>query len=138
MMTDNKTGLSPTQRDTEIMMALAAAGDLVFTVYPATCTRVATSAAWSREVRIRLNSASLDCHTWFSGAIANGVSIGDTASGTAAIASTTLTFVHGEAVVTVTGTGAFAATNTDTLTIAQATIMGATVASKTSVQTWTS
>lgn len=135
---DNKTGFSPAERDYQYLQSKAAAGDLVFKMYPETVTKVATSAAWSRTVRVRLETAAGECHTWFNAAIASGVAIADNASGTATIPSTTLTFVDGEAVVVVSGTGAFAAANTDTLTVAQATILGATVAAKTSVQTWTS
>lgn len=139
-MHGNKSGFSPNERNFQDLLAKAAKGDIVFKCYPATVNRVATSAAWTRDVRIRLETASGDLHEWFTGDIASGVSIADTSSaGTAAIPSTTLSFKDGEAVVRVTGSAhAWLVGETDTLTVAQATIMGATVSAKTSVQTFIS
>ena len=116
----------------------AACGDMVFTVTPATLTTDATEAARTRVVNIVLASADGVVHEWFNKAITSGVSIADTSTaGTATIASTTLTFVNGSASVTVScDAAAWVAEETDTLTVAQATILGYTVAAKTSVETF--
>jgi len=117
----------------------AAAGDLVWVLTPATVAHEATTAAWTRDVTVTLETAAGDVHTWFDKAISTGVSIADTSTaGTATIAATTLTIKNGKAIITVTGdAAAWNDTQTDTLTVAQATIMGATVAAKTSVETFT-
>jgi hypothetical protein len=125
--------------DSDDIDAIAAAmsGDIIFTVTPSTTTRAATAAAFTRTVRVRLTDALLNTHTWFNKAITTGVSIADTSTaGTATIPSTTLTFVNGEATVVVTGSAnAWLATETNTLTVASATVLGVTVAAKTSVET---
>ena len=122
-----------------LLMAKALAGDLVLVVTPATVVRTPITGAWTRTVRCELQTAAGEVHTWFSKAIATGVSVSDASSaGTATIASTTLTFVNGGVSVVVTGSAnAWLNAETDTLTIAQATILGYTVAQKTSVETFT-
>ncbi len=112
-------------------------GDMLFSVSPATKSTPHASAA-SRTVVISLVDAAGDVHTWFNKAITAGVSIGHNGgSGTATIASTVLTFVNGVATVVITIGGTWAGADTDTLTIAAATIMGYTVAGVTSVETFT-
>lgn len=120
-------------------LASAMAGDLVFVVSPATLVSKPTSSAWTRTVTITLQNAAGYVHKWFNKAIATGVSIADTStSGTASIPSTTLTFIEGVATVVISGDAqAWLNAETDTLTIAAATILGYTVASKTSVETFT-
>jgi hypothetical protein len=119
------------------MVAKALSGDLVFTVTPATVDRVAGTYAISRDVSIALTDALGNVHTWFNKTITSACSVGDTSTaGTAAIANTTLIFVNGVATKTITAaSAAWVAEETNTLTIAQATIVGTTVASKTSVET---
>ena len=87
----------------------------------------------------KLQTASGEVHTWFNDAIATGNSIADdSTAGTATIASTTLTIVDGKATVVVTGdVAAWLDTETDTYTVAEATILGYTIAAKTSVETFT-
>ncbi len=134
----NLVGISPILRSELNLRDKAYSGDLVFVVTPATVAPVPRSTAWTRTVVVKLQTAAGEVHTWFDSAIANGVSIGDTGGGTASIPSTTLTFVQGVASVVVSGTAAtWANTETDTLTVAQATILGYTVAAKTSVETFT-
>jgi hypothetical protein len=120
-------------------LASAFSGDLVFVVSPATVTPAPRSTAWTRTVKVYLKNAAGDIHTWFSKAIATGVSIADTSTaGAATIPSTTLTFIEGVATVVVSGDAqAWLNTETDTLTVPQATILGYTVAAKTSVETFT-
>jgi len=116
----------------------AMSGDMVFAVSPATLTTLHVGVAWTRTVKVALKDAAGNIHRWFNKAIATGVSIADVSSaGTATIPSTTLTFVNGEASVVVSGDAqTWAAADTDTLTVAAATIMGYTVAAKTSVETF--
>lgn len=131
-------GNAPSLRDEVALRDKALAGDLVFVVTPATLSTPATSAVWSRTVVVELQTADGDVHTWYDKAITSGVSIADTSTaGTATIPSTTLTFAKGRATVVVSGNAqAWLATQTDTLTVAQATILGYTVAAKTSVETF--
>jgi len=116
----------------------ALSGDLVFVIAPATVASAATAAAWTRTVTITLKTAAAEVHSWFNRAIATGVAIADTSTaGTATIVSTTLTFVAGVATVVISGdAAAWLGTETDTLTVAAATILGHTVAGGTSVETF--
>jgi len=122
-----------------VLMAKALAGDLVFVVSPATYVRTPITGAWTRTVRVELQTAAGELHTWFNKAITSGFSVGDTSSaGTATIPSTTATYADGVATVVVTGSAnAWLNAETDTLTVTAATILGYTVASKTSVETFT-
>lgn len=135
----DKLGFSPELKRYEEIRNKALAGDIVFKCTPATVAPVPRATAWTRTVVVTLETASGQVHEWFNKAITTGVSIGDTSSaGTATIASTTLTFEKGKATVVVTGSAhSWLNTETDTLTVAQATILGYTVASKTSVETFT-
>ena len=119
-------------------IAASMAGDIVFKAYPATVSTAHTGTARTRKVRVQLETAAGAVHTWFNKAITTGVSIADSSTGTATIASTTLTFVNGIASVTVSLNAAtWAIADTDTLTVPQATVLGATVAAVTSVETFT-
>lgn len=111
-------------------------GDLVFVLTPATLTTLHKSTAWTRTVEVALKDSKGNYHDWFSGDVT--VSIADTSSaGTATIPSTTLSLVNGKANIVISGGAtAWLATETDTLTVAQKTIFGATVLAKTSVETF--
>lgn len=115
----------------------AQSGDMVFKVTPATKTIAHTSTGWSQDVKITLESASGEKNSWYNGPIT--IAIADTsAAGTASIlpAATTVNMVDGEYNVAVKGNAAaWLATETATLTVQQATVLGYTVASKTSVIT---
>lgn len=126
-------------RDAMALRDKALAGDIVWVVDPATVTPAPTAAAWTRTVTVTLETAAGELHDWFSKAITSGVSIADdSTAGTATIPSTTLTVTNGKATVVVSGDeAAWLDTETDTLTVAQATILGYTVAAKTSVETFT-
>jgi hypothetical protein len=134
----NKEGLQPELREEIDLRDKAMAGDMVFVVTPATKSTTARSTAWTRDVIIEVQTAAGEVHTWLDKTITSGVSIADTSTaGTAAIASTTLTLVGGRAKVTVSGNAAaWLATETDTLTVAQASILGYTLVAKTSVETF--
>ena len=136
---DNMLGVQPEVRREIYLRDKAMAGDMVFSVSPSTAAPSPTAAAWTRTVYVKLQSAAGEQHTWFNDAIASGVSIADTSTaGTASIASTTLTFANGMSTVVVSGDAAdWLDTETDTLTVAEATILGYTIAAKTSVETFT-
>lgn len=133
-----KLGIPPEIRKEFEMRDKAMSGGLKWTVTPATKSTAATAAAWTRTVVVELQDAAGARQTWYSAAIANGVSIADTSNaGTASIPSTTLTVTNGRASIVVSGDAqAWLAAETDTLTVAQATILGQTVAAKTSVETF--
>lgn len=139
MTLQKSMGLPPKLREEISLRDKALAGDLVFVVTPATVTPVPRATAWTRTVKVELQTADGEVHTWFDKGITTGVSIADASTaGTATIPSTTLTFVNGRASVVVSGDAqAWLHTETDTLTVAQATILGYTVAAKTSVETFT-
>ena len=134
-----RNGISLEVRDEISMRDKAMAGDLVFVVSPATLVSDPLSTAWTRTVTVHLEDAAGRIQDWFDKAITTGVSIADTSSaGTASIPSTTLTFVKGVASVVVSGDAQdWLNAETDTLTVAEATILGYTIAAKTSVETFT-
>ena len=119
-------------------------GDVVLSCTPATLTSSAAAvtaaisgaaAKFTRAVLVQLKTATGEIHEWFNGSLA--IAIADTATGTAAIAggATTVPIVNGQGVVVIEYTGAWASTNTCTLTVTGGTMMGVTVANKTSVDT---
>lgn len=131
-------GTAPELRRVLKIKDKAMSGDIVWRVDPATVTPVPTAAAWTRTVQVYLETAAGELHEWFSDAIASGNSIADAGGGTATIVSTTLTIERGRATIVVSGDEAtWANTETDTYTVAEATILGYTVAAKTSVETFT-
>lgn len=132
-------GLKPKLREVLDLRDKALSGDIVWVVSPATVAPLPTAAAWTRNVIIELQDADGNVHDWFNSAISSGVAIADTSTaGTATIPATTLTIVNGRAVVVVSGDeAAWLDTETDTLTVAEATILGYTIAAKTSVETFT-
>jgi hypothetical protein len=133
-----QTGIQPQVRENFDAIAAAAVGDIELTIAPETVNRDATAAAWTRTVRMRLETSGGKLHEWFSGTFATTASIADTSTaGTASIRSTTLTIVNGIANIDVSGDAeSWLAAETDTLTIANITIMGTTVTGGTSVQTF--
>lgn len=121
------------------LMQQAMCGDMVLSITPATCSKSARSTAWTRQVVIELRNAAGDIHEWCNQAFTTKLTIADTSSaGTASIASTTLTFEKGRATITVSGNAAsWVNGDTDTLTLANLTILGFTVTGGTSVETIT-
>jgi len=134
-----RIGIQPAVRRELALRDKAMAGDIVFVVTPATVTPAPTAALWTRNVVVEVQTAAGEVHTWLNDAIATGVSIADdSTAGTATIPSTTLTLVDGRATIVVSGdAAAWLDTETDTLTVAEATILGYTIAAKTSVETFT-
>jgi len=122
-------------RDNLNALVKALTGDMKFSVLPTSATVAYTSAGWTKDVVILLTTADGEVHTWFQNKIT--ISIADTStSGTASIATTTLSMVDGRGIVTITGdAAAWLEAETATLTIEADTILGYTVASKTFVVT---
>lgn len=116
----------------------AMSGDIKMVISPATVTQDATAAAWNRTVTVSIKTADGRLHDWLSGTFAAKVSIADTSTaGTASIASTTLNIVNGVATIVVSGDeAAWIADETNTLTIANITVLGFTVTGGTSVGTF--
>lgn len=121
-------------------------GDIVAAATPATpgSSAAAVAAAiggaaakFTRTVTIKLQDAAGNVHDWFNGQL--GITIAEVTAGdgVAAIAAgaTKATFVEGVATVVVEYTGTWALGDTSTLTLTQATVLGYTVAAKTSVDT---
>jgi hypothetical protein len=130
-------GLNPTTRASIAVRDSAMSGDIAYRVSPATMNRPATAAAWTQKIVVELVNSAGKVHDWFNGAIATAASVADaSALGTATINATTLTFVNGVAELTLSGdAAAWVALETATVTIAQKTILGATVTAKTHVTT---
>ena len=131
--------IQPQLRDEISLRDKAMAGDIVFLITPATVAPAPTSAAWTRSITIEIQTASGDVHTWLSQDYATSLTIADTSTaGTASITSTTLSIVNGRAVVAVAGDAvAWLATETDTLTVSNITVMGYTITGGVSVETFT-
>ena len=121
------------------LLNTAIQGDIVLDISPTTVAPAPTSSAWTRDVVLTLQNAAGDTHTWMNAAFTTTLSIGDTSTaGTASIVSTTLTFVNGVATIVVSGDAQdWLDTETDTLTVANITVMGYTVTGGTSVETFT-
>jgi len=143
---DQEIGVQPETKDLMRLQAAmqdllfdAMAGDMVLEILPATVAPVPTAAAWTRNVTIKLKNAAGVVHSWFNDVIVTRLSIANTSTaGTATIVTTTLTMVNGEATIVVSGdAAAWLNSETDTLTVADLSIMGYTVTGGTSVETFT-
>jgi hypothetical protein len=133
-------GLKPADRNQLALFAKAMAGDMVLVVTPATDTPAPTSAAWTQDFYIELQTAAGEVHTWFNKTVTSGVSVGDTSTaGTASISpAANNVFVDGVSKVTMSGDAqAWLNTETATLTVAQLVLLGYTLAQKTGVLTFT-
>ena len=132
-------GIGLTNNEELTLLEKAMSGDMVVVIDPETLVSDPVSAAWTRNVKISVESAAGEVHSWLNKAETTILSIGNTSSaGTASIVSTTLTLVNGQAVIVVSGDAqAWLNTETDTLTVADLTIMGYTVTGGTSVETFT-
>jgi len=114
-------------------------GDIILQISPATTTRPATAAGWTRNVTITAVNSSGVVHSWLSQTFAAALAVATTSvAGAVSIASPNLTMVDGRAVVTITGTAAaWLALETNTLTVGNLSILGYTVTGGTSVETIT-
>ena len=138
-MATAKYNIPPPIRSELTQIGKALSGDIIWTLTPATVAPAPTAAAWTRTILVELTAADGTVHDWFNDSITTGVAIADASTaGTATIPSTTLVIVNGKAEIVVSGdAAAWLDTETDTLTVAQATILGYTVAAATSVETFT-
>jgi len=135
---ENMPGIQPELREYIALQAKAMAGDMVIVIDPETVAPAPTTSAWTRDVKISVQTAAGEVHKWLNTAVATILSIADDGGGTASIVATTITLVEGETTVVVSGTAAtWADTETDTLTVANMTILGYTVTGGTSVETFT-
>lgn len=116
----------------------AMCGDILMVITPETVSQDATAAIWSRTVTVEIKTADGRLHDWLTGNFTTKVSIADTSvAGTASISSTTLAIINGSATITVSGdAAAWIAEETNTLTIANITVLGITVTGGTSVGTF--
>jgi hypothetical protein len=136
---EDMPGIQPELRKYLASIESALAGDIVMVIEPETVAPAPTSAAWTRNVKISIQNAAGAVHGWLNASYTTTLSIADTSTaGTASITSTTLTIVDGEAVVVVSGDAQdWLNTETDTLTVANITVLGVTVTGGTSVETFT-
>lgn len=127
-------------------MEKALAGDMVLVLTPATTgsSAAAVTAAiggaagkYTRQVKVELKSAAGEVHEWFNGTFAIGVAEVTAGNGVAAIAdsATTVELVEGVGTVTIEYTGAWAAADTQTLTVTGGEKLGYAISNKTSVDT---
>lgn len=123
--------------DSDDISAIASAlnSDIVAVISPSTKTTAHASAV-NRTVTVQLQDSNGLVHSWCNKAISTIVTASkSSASGTATVASSTITFVNGVATIPVTIGGTWAAADTDTVTIATMTVNGVSVAGGTSVET---
>ena len=93
-------------------------------------------APYSREVVVELVNTAGDVHIWFTGTVP--VTIADTAAGTASVVGgNSPTMTNGTMTLTVICQGTWAGGNTNTLSVSEKAILGATVVAATSVETTT-
>ena len=140
------TGLAPHLRDQIELRDGALTGDMIYTVTPATTasSAAAVNAAiggaagkFTRDVVIELTNAAGTRHTWanFTADIAaSETTAGDGTSDTEGSVST-LAIVNGVGTITLEYIGTWTQADDQTLTVSAETIMGYTVAQKTSVDT---
>jgi hypothetical protein len=132
--------------DEDRLRALAASGDLVFSISPATtgsstaavlAAIAGTAGKYTRVITMKLVTAAGEVHTWYSGVKTVGVA--ENAAGANAIegtlTSTSVKFVNGVATATLAYTGTWAEGNVSTFTLTGGTTLGYTTADKTSVDT---
>ena len=136
---DGRNAIQPAIREELKIRDKALAGDIVMVISPETVAPVPTSSAWTRNVLITIESTAGEIHEWLNASYTTTLSIADTSTaGTASIVSTTLTIVNGQATVVVSGDAQdWLDTETDTLTVANITVLGVTVTGGTSVETFT-
>ena len=133
--------LKPAIRDMLTLFAKALSGDMVLVVVPATATPAPTSATWTQDFYVELQTAAGEVHSWFNKAVGSGHGVGQSTSGggtVSAAPATTTTFTNGIAKITMTGTThVWSNGDTATLTVAQLVVLGYTLTQKTGVLTFT-
>jgi len=96
---------------------------------------VAGVAPYSRDVLVTLETAEGETHEWFSGTVPVTVEEGTGGDGVASIATVNPAMVNGQMTIAVTLQKTWAENDTNTLNVTQKTVLGYTVAAKTSVET---
>lgn len=115
----------------------AMSGDITAVISPATLS-TAHGIAASRTITVTLVDTDGNIHTWCDPTIATIVTAAkSSSSGTATVATANIVFDNGVATIPVTIGGTWLAADTNTVTIANITILGKTVTGGTSVQTMT-
>ena len=124
----------------------AVAGNMIIEVTPST---IGSSAAdilaaivgenlkYTRDIKLKLIAIDGSTHDWYNGAMNIAVTETTAGDGTSTIADnqTTVTFINGEATVTVEYIGTWAEADTQTLTITGGNILGYAITNKTSIDT---
>lgn len=128
----------------ESIMASAMSGDIALRITPATLGSSAAAVAaaiagdaekFTRDVLVELVNTAGTVHTWFNGSLAVAGSETTAGDGTADTSEETVTMVDGVGTCTLEYIGVWAAADTATVTVTGGTILGYTVANKTSVDT---
>lgn len=138
-MTDilTKKGIQLSARQEMALRDKAMSGDMVLSITPATVAPAPRATAWTRTVTIQLKTAAGEVHSWYNANLAASIA-DDSTAGTATITDTTPPMVNGVCRVVISGDAAdWLATETDTLTISNQTVLGFTVTGGTSVETFT-
>ncbi len=135
---NKKSGIQPAVRKEFSVRDAAMAGDIVMVISPVTLDTPATALAFTRNVLVSIETAAGVVHDWLSADYTTTLSIADASTaGTASIVSTTLSIRGGSAIVVVSGdAAAWDAAETDTLTVANITVLGESVTGGTSVETF--
>lgn len=124
----------------------AIAGDIILQATPATLgsssAEVATAIAgeelkFTRDVELKLVATDGSVHNWYNGTMNIAATETTAGDGTSAISesATSVTFAKGVATVTLEYIGTWSEGDTQTLTVTGGSILGYTIADKTSVDT---
>jgi hypothetical protein len=144
-MLTKTAGVAPGLRGEIELRDKAMSGDIVLTITPATCgssaAAIATAIAgaakkFTRQVVVELKTSAGKRHTWFDGDLAIAATEDGEASIIAIAANAQkVSLKKGKGLVTLEYTGVWAEGGKGTLTVTGGTILGYTVANKTSVDT---
>ncbi len=121
----------------ETMDFEVATDDATFDTALDTTTTIETegSAPYTRDVLVQLVDTDENIHTWFTGTVPVTTTETTAGDGTASVATLSPTMTEGVMTVPVTLQGTWAAADTNTLSVTEKSILGYTVAAKTSVET---
>jgi hypothetical protein len=114
-------------------------GAMTLAILPATTTRPATAAGWTRTVNFEIRDSDGNVLEYLTRTFAAVLSVAtNSVAGAVSIPSANLVITNGRGSVVVTGTAAaWLALETNTLTVGNLTILGYTVTGGTSVETIT-
>ena len=128
-------GVQPELREYLAVQEKALSGDIVMVIDPETDGTAATLTAFTRTVDISIETSAGEVHEWANASFATSLTIASDTVGTGAatIESTTLSIVNGKASIVISATGAWAESDTNTLTVSNIILGGVTVTGGTSV-----